>query len=132
MRALIFEPESSSYERIYACLVTSPLQLRDRGQQKLHGLILDKLEAIGQVKPAVNLQTGEIRPHLTDELRFWITVSGGAVVLENEEWAMVKEHCESCVPLLHKSLSRSLEKTLMWLETLPIDPTVTPVAPPAP
>lgn len=119
MRTLRFEPDSRKFERLYACCIGSPMQLRDRGQQKLHGAILDKLETIGQVKPPVDAQTGVPRDFIPDEVRFYVTVAGGAIVLEDAEYELLKSLTEATIPVMHKSLTRELEATLTWLEGLP-------------
>ncbi len=117
MRTLSFEPDSTSYERIYAILVTGD-PVRDRGQAKLHGDVLDKLEKIGQVKPAVDLE-GNPREFKRDELRFYVTVTGGDVVLEEAEYQFVKDRCTAAFPGIHVSLTRSLDRAITWLEGLP-------------
>ena len=117
MRTLSFEPDDRRYERIYALLVTGAPN-KDRHAMRIHGEILDKLEAIGQVKPAQD-DKGEPRPHMRDELRFYVTVSGGDVVIEEAAYELIKQRCVDAIPGVHVSLSRDLEKTIVWLEGLP-------------
>jgi hypothetical protein len=119
VRTLHFEPDSRKYERLYGCLMVAPIQLRDRQEQRTHGSLLDKLEAIGQVKPAIDVNTGKVRDFMPDELRFMVTVTGGEIVLEDAEYEIAKRFCDACVPVIHHSLSRELERTLAWLDALP-------------
>ena len=118
MRTLSFEPDDRRYERIYAVLVTGTPN-RDRRAAKLHGETLDRFEAIGQEKSAVDAQTGEPRPYKPDEIRFYVTVAGGSVVLEEEAYEQVKERCVAAIPTMHPALSREFERAIEWLEGLP-------------
>ncbi len=128
MRTLSFEASDRRYELLYAWLVQGA-PLRDRGQAKLHGLVLDKLEAIGQVKPPLDPTTGQPRPYLSDEIRFFATPSGGKVCLEDAEWEVAKERAASAVGVIHPALSREYERIVSWLESLPADPIVKYPAP---
>ncbi len=118
MRTLSFEPDDSKYELIYSLMVTGD-PVRDRSQAKIHGDTCDKLEAIGQVKPAVDQQTGVERPHKRDELRFRVTVFGGDVTVEEEGYRMIVDRCTAAFPGIHVSKSRDLDRTLTWLEAIP-------------
>lgn len=126
MRTLVFEPLDARYERLYASLVNAlpgvggnPGQgFVSRQAQKVHGKLLDKLESIGQQKAPVDA-SGAVRPYFPDELRFYITVAGGTLLLEEEEYRTAKERCEAMVPHVHPTHSRALERTITWLEGLP-------------
>lgn len=118
MRVLTFDPDDRKYERIYGWLVTGR-PVTDRRAAKIHGAILDKFEAIGQVKPPVDEQ-GKVREFLSaDELRFYVTVSGGTIELDEVQYDMVKERVEGAVAGIHPSLTREYERCLEWLESLP-------------
>lgn len=117
MRTLTFEPEDSRYELLHAILITGPPN-RDRRSGKVHGDVCDKLEAIGQVKPLRD-DHGVSRPHRDEDLRFYITVSGGDVVLEDEGFDLVVARAVAAVPTVLPHKSRDLERMLAWLEGLP-------------
>lgn len=131
MRTLSFEPDDRRFEQLYAVMIAGE-PVRERSQGKLHGAVLDKMERIGQVKPAVN-EAGDPRPHKADELRFYITVAGGEVVLEEAEYELLKARCVAAFTWVHVSLTRRLEGALDWLESLPKQDAATrPVSPVAP
>lgn len=118
VRVLSFSLDDRKYERIYGWCVTGA-PIKDRTQSKVHGAVLDKLEGIGQVKPPVDEKTGQPREFLRDEIRFYVTVMGGRVVLEEAEYELVVERVTAAIAGVHPSLSRDYEKTLSWLESLP-------------
>lgn len=133
MRNLSFSPfNAHAYERIHTSLLLSPLQLRDRTMQKIHGKTLDKLEAIGVTKPATDEQ-GKERPYRPDDVRLYMLPAGflgATVVLEDAEWELAKQACDAAIPVTHKALSRELENAIAFLEGLPeVKPE--PVTPPA-
>lgn len=119
MRTLHFDPDSRKYQRLYACLVSGVKTNNSREEGRTHGALLDKLETIGQIKPPINPDTGAPRDFFDGEVRFYVTVTGGVIVLENAEWRMAVDHCTACIPRIHAALSRELEQTLAWLEALP-------------
>jgi hypothetical protein len=118
MRILKFQPTARSFDLCYQAAIFSNVQL-DRAGLKTHGAILDKLEAIGQVKPAVDMQTGKERAYLPDEVRIWQTIAGGDVVLENAEWELLKTLLVAAIPNVGKSLTRELDATITYVEGLP-------------
>lgn len=119
VRVLTFEPDDERFERVYGAVISQHPGLsgnRDRREQRTHGKLLDKLETIGQLRPAIDVQKGEERDYLDGEVRLYVTHTGGAVVLEEEEYRMAVERCDKVIPYLHPSLSRSHEQTMTWLE----------------
>ena len=134
MRTLTFKPGDRSYDRsydrIYAVLVTGE-SVKDRAEGKTHGAVLDRLEAIGSLIPLVDADD-KPRPAKRDELRFYETLSGGAVVLEEAEYELVKDRMTLAIRGSHVSLSRETERIVVWLEQLPKqDAGAAPVAAPA-
>lgn len=115
MRVLHFEPDSYLYEDIYTSVIT-PRPRASRAENKIHGTLCDKLEAIGQVKPAIDLTTGKPREHQRDEVRYYISVDGGRVVLEDAEWTLAKQCVEAVIPQCHPALSRRFEAAMTFLE----------------
>lgn len=116
MRTLVFEPDDKRYERIYGWMVSGQ-PLRDRGQARIHASVCDKLEAIGQQRLPVD-EKGDPRPYKPDELRFYVTVTGGAVVLEEAEYEMVQQRTEAAISTIHPSLTRDYERALAFLESV--------------
>lgn len=117
MRTLTFEPEDSRYELLHAILVTGTPN-RDRRAGKVHAETCDKFEAIGQAKPALD-DAGNPRPFRDTDIRFFVTVSGGTLVLEDEAYDLLLARALAAIPTVMPHKSRDLERTLAWLEGLP-------------
>ena len=117
MRTLSFDPTDRRYERIYAVLVTGE-PVKDRTEGKTHGAVLDKLENIGQPIPLTD-ENDKPRPAKRGELRFYETVGGGTVGLEEAEYELVKDRMTLAIRGSHVSLSRETERIVAWLEGLP-------------
>lgn len=121
MRILTFDPTDPKYDILYTALIsqtptgsTNPT----RSEQKVHGKLLDKLEAIGQVRTPTDNE-GKPRAFLRDEVKLYETVGGGRVILEEEEYRMCKQRAENIIPYLHPAKSREHERMMCWLEALP-------------
>ena len=119
MRTLNFEPGGRAFDLCYHALIFSPLPVQ-RNELRTHGVILTKLEAIGQVRLPVD-KDGAVREFGPDELRLFMCVQGGTVVLEDAEWDFLKRHMDATVPNVNKALSRDLDRALDWLEKIPAE-----------
>ena len=119
MRTLEFGPGDHRYERLYASLVTGNPE-RERKRNKLLGEVTDKLETIGVIKPAVDVNTGKPREHTPDEIRFYVAPEGGVLVLEEDTYEIAVARAKGAIETgVHPGLAREFEDTLAWLESLP-------------
>lgn len=121
VRTLAFDPLDSRYERLYGVLINAipGVGNQNRAEQKAHGRLLDKLEEIGQVKQMPDPRTGILRDPTPDERAFYITVSGGTVIVDEEEYRLAVARATANIPLIDPALSRPLERMMTWLESLP-------------
>lgn len=125
MRTLSFDPVDRRYENLYASVVQGEPN-RTRDGLRTHAALCTKLERIGQVKPAID-ERGEPRDFKQDELRFYVTVSGGVIVLEEEEYREAVSRATKAMEWFHASRSRELDDLLTWLEALPKQEATAPV-----
>lgn len=122
MRVVRFEPSSRRYEIAYQALLFSPLPVH-ANERKAHGEILSKLEAIGQLKQMYDGQ-GAPRGYGPDEVRLYVCVSGGMVLLTEAEWDLLKRHIVAMVeaPTFSKSLLREGDALVEYVTTIPPEP----------
>lgn len=120
MRVVHFEPASKRYEIAYQSLLYSPLPIA-KHERKTHGSALSKLESIGQVRPIINGATGEGREPGPDDVRLYVSVTGGDLALEEAEWDLLARHVEATVqsPTFAKALLREADAFLDALAASP-------------
>lgn len=115
---LDFDPGDPKYERLYAaCCHLSQKNPTDRKEQKVNNSLLDKLESVGRPIPALD-DKGMVRAHRRSELKFYETVAGGVLVLEQAEYDMAKEHMLSAIPMVHRQVGAEHEAAMAWLEAV--------------
>ena len=129
MRTLLFEPASKRFERLYWVLVMSPLAMQTN-ELVLQTDLLRNFHAIGHVKRAVDA-LGVPRDHLADEVRFYITHTGGSIRVNGTEYEYLKKHAQACVQIIHKSIADELRDVIECLNALKEEPEVTAKAPDA-
>ncbi len=122
MRTLQFDPLSRRFDITYSALVQSPVPLNGSTERKLQGELLDRLEGIGQLKPAVDA-LGNPREHKRDELQLFECVGGGSIAVSDPEYDLLKRHVVATIdaPGFPKAWSRDGQKCLDWLTELKPD-----------
>lgn len=116
MRTLHFEPNSALYERLYICLMLSPAALA-KNELRPFGRLVGALESIGQVRAPTN-DDGTPREFIENELRFYVTVQGGDVTIEESQYDLAKKHADASIPTIHKSKARELDALIDYLATV--------------
>jgi len=126
MRTLQFDPLSRRFDITYSALVQSPLPLNGSTERKLQGELLDRLEGIGQLKPALN-PDGTTREHKRDELQLFECVGGGSITISDPEYDLLKRHVVATVDAANfpKAWSREGQRCMDWITELMTDESVT-------
>lgn len=116
MRTLVFQPDSKHYEQLYWALIMSPLPPTKEDLPVL-AAVLPKVRAIGQIKPAIDNQ-GNPRKHLTDEVKFYVTVAGGDVNLEEQEYQWAMKHADAAIAGVHKGAAEDYFTMLEYVKSV--------------
>jgi hypothetical protein len=125
MRTLQFDPLSRQFDITYSALVQSPLPLNGSTERKLQGELLDRLEGIGQLKPALD-GLGNPREHKRDELQLFECVGGGSIAVSDPEYDLLKRHIVATVDSANfpKAWSRDGQRCVDWIEGVKPDAVV--------
>jgi hypothetical protein len=133
MRILPFAPTSpteKAYELVYQSLLFSPLPVQGN-ERKVHGEVLGKLEAIGELKPMLDADGKTPREYGRDEIRLYHCPAGGSVTLTEAEYDLVKRHVAAIAdaPTFPKASSRAIDALIDTLDKLPkVEPEATAAA----
>ena len=121
MRVLIFGAGNRQYEIAYQALLFSPVPVQ-RTERKVHGELLDKLEAIGEPKPVLDA-AGQPRAYGPDEVMLYVCPLGGSVRLSEAEYDVLTRHVTAIVdgPTFQKALLREADRLVDYLEKLPAE-----------
>jgi hypothetical protein len=122
MRTLVFEPGGKAFQLCYQSAVLSQMPLA-KSELRTHGALLTKLETIGVIQNAARDPAKDIA--------LFDSPMGGAVPLEDAEYEMLRRLLDSIVGTINKSLTREMQSTIDWLDSLKPDPVV-PAAPAVP
>ena len=116
VRTLSFDPTDRKYEFCYNACVYGDAP-KDRLDGKLLGVVLDKLEVVGQLVPLKD-EKGNPRSPTKNEIRLYDTPGGGRVVLEEAEYDLLVRRVTAIIPTTMPAFARDVERTLSWLEGL--------------
>lgn len=118
MRTLTFEPSDIRYDMCWSCATMLPtfvggMPVFSLGQGEVddHVALVKKLKSIGQlINP--NRERGQNA--------VYETVAGGAIDLENAEYALLLRMVEAAVPVINVAISDRYQDTRNWLRALPV------------